>query len=177
MLVAGSWSEMLTNDDRALLLIYTCNYEVDEWIGMWTNYGHGVGVGGMNRKAIVVQWVAGQVQGDLDLLGKAFQSGKLRWVIGMTRGNVWEWFHWYSVKVVEYNRVSEREWVYVPRSGYMWSNCRSCPSIGSGSMQGVHMTSVGWFTGCGICRMTLQIVPGDFLHNWWCICRLLNRYL
>ena len=42
-----------------------------------------------------------------------------------------------------------------PGSGYMRSNCRSCPSIGSGIVQGVHMTSVGWFVGCGIRRMPL----------------------
>ena len=52
-----------------------------------------------------------------------------------------------------------------PGGGYMQSNCWSCPSIGSGIMEGVHMTSVGWFTGGGIHRMPLRIVPGDFLHN------------
>ena len=45
----------------------------------------------MNRKAIiVVQWAAGQVQGDIDLLGKVFWSGKLCGVIEMTRGDVWK---------------------------------------------------------------------------------------
>ena len=44
----------------------------------------------MNRKVIMVQWAAGQVQGDADLLGKAFWSEKLCGVIGMTRGDVWE---------------------------------------------------------------------------------------
>ena len=52
-----------------------------------------------------------------------------------------------------------------PGGGYMRSNYWSCPLIGSGIMQGVHMTSVGWFTGYEIRRMPLQIVPGDFLHN------------
>ena len=52
-----------------------------------------------------------------------------------------------------------------PRDGYMQSNCRSCPLIGSGIMQGVHMTSVGWFMSCGIHRMPLKIDPCDFLHN------------
>ena len=63
----------------------------------------------------MVRWAAGQVQGDVDPLGKAFRSGKLRVVIGMTRDDVWKWFHWSSVEAVEYDRVSEREWVYVPQ--------------------------------------------------------------
>ena len=91
-----------------------CNYEVVEWIEMWTNYGNGIGVIGTNRKAIMIWWVAGQVQGDIDLLGKVFWSGKLCVVIGMTRGDVWKWFHWCSVEVVKYNYVSKQEWVYVP---------------------------------------------------------------
>ena len=57
---------------------------------MWTNYGHGVGVSGTNRKLIMVRWVAGQVQGDIDLLGKAFRSGRLCVVIGMTRDDIWK---------------------------------------------------------------------------------------
>ena len=53
----------------------------------------------------------------------------------------------------------------------MWSNCQSSPLIGSGIMQGVHIVTIKWFVGCGICRVPLRIVPGDFLHNWQCICR------
>ena len=68
----------------------------------------------MNRKVIMVWWAASQVQSDIDPLGKVFRSGKLRGVIGMTRGDVWKWFYWCSVKVVKYDRVSERKWVYVP---------------------------------------------------------------
>ena len=51
---------------------------------------HGVGVSGTNRKAIEVWWVAGQVQGDVDLLGKAFQPGKLRVAMGIIVCDVWE---------------------------------------------------------------------------------------
>ena len=47
----------------------------------------------------------------------------------------------------------------------MRSVCCSCSLIGSGIVQGVHMVSVGWFTGCVVRSMTLRIDPGDFLHN------------
>ena len=46
----------------------------------------------MNRKAIVVRWAAGEVQGDIDLLGKMFRSGKLRVVVGMIMCDLWECF-------------------------------------------------------------------------------------
>ena len=64
---------------------------------------------GTNRKAIVVRWVAGQVQGDTDLLGKVFLSGKVRVVVGMTVYNLLECFYWSVVKVVEYDHVSKWE--------------------------------------------------------------------
>ena len=57
-----------------------------------------------------------------------------------------------------------------PGGEYMRSNCQSCPSIGSGIIQGVPMMTIGWFVGCGIRRMPLRIDPGDFLHNRRCIC-------
>ena len=44
----------------------------------------------MNRKVIMVQWVAGQVQGDIDLLGEVFRLGKLRVVTGMVICDLWE---------------------------------------------------------------------------------------
>ena len=48
----------------------------------------------------------------------------------------------------------------------MRSVCRSCPSFGSGIVQGVHIMAIRWFVGCEIRRMPLQIYPGDFLYNW-----------
>ena len=72
----------------------------------------------------MVRWAAGQVQGDVDPLGKAFRSGKLRVVIGMTRDDIWKWFHWPSVEAVEYDRVSKRKWVYAPRE-WIYAVCLS----------------------------------------------------
>ena len=144
---------------------------------MWTNYRHGVQVSGTNIKTIMVQWAAGQVQGDVDSLGKHFCWGNciesLEWLEVMFRSNsIGTQSKWSSMIMW----ASGSEYMH-PGGGYMWSNCRSCPSIGSGIVQGVHMTSVGWFMGCGICRMPLRIVLGDFLHNRQCICRWLNWYL
>ena len=70
---------------------------------------------GTNRKAIVVWWVASQVQGDTDLLGKVFWLGKVSVVMGMIVDDHLECFYWSLVKVVKYNHVSKQEWVYVPQ--------------------------------------------------------------
>ena len=73
-----------------------------------------MGVSGTNRKAIVVQRAAGQVQGDADLLGKVFWLGKVCVVAGMIVDDLVECSYWSSVEVVKYNHVSKWEWVYVP---------------------------------------------------------------
>ena len=69
---------------------------------------------GTNRKAIMVWWVASQVQGVTDLLGKAFQSRKVCVVTEMIVYNLLECLYWSMVKVVEYDHVSKWEWVYAP---------------------------------------------------------------
>ena len=67
--------------------------------------------------------------------------------------------------LVEDDRVSEREWVYPARGGYMRSICRSCLLFGSGIVQGVDMTSAGWFVECRVRTTPLRIDAGDFMHN------------
>ena len=47
-----------------------------------------MGGSGMDRKTIMVQRVAGQVQGNADLLGKAFWLGKLRGVMGTIKSDI-----------------------------------------------------------------------------------------
>ena len=66
-----------------------------------------MGASGTNRKAIMVQRVAGQVQGNANFLWKMFWSGKVCEVTGMAGGDIWKLFHWLLVKVVKYDHVSE----------------------------------------------------------------------
>ena len=66
---------------------------------------------GMNRKTIMVQRAAGQVQGNASFLWKVFWSGKVCVVTRMIVDDLVECSYWSSVEVVEDDRVSEREWV------------------------------------------------------------------
>ena len=76
---------------------------------------------GTNRKITVVWRAASQVQGDADLLGKAFWLGKVHVVAGMMVDDLLECSYWSSIEVVEYNCVSEH--------GYMCPEVNICSLI------------------------------------------------